>query len=139
MSHVSPDMTSSRLTLTEEDLKRLLCSEAEEERAVEAHKLCRSMDRLELDDQERAAAQKIISILATDSAELVRRALAITLKASDLIPIEVARKLALDIDSIALPLIQHSPVFDDEDLIEIVRAGAAARQMAVASRWTWTT
>jgi len=136
MSHVSPDMTSSRLTLTEEDLKRLLCSEAEEERAVEAHKLCRSMDRLELDDQERAAAQKIISILATDSAELVRRALAITLKASDLIPIEVARKLALDIDSIALPLIQHSPVFDDEDLIEIVRAGAAARQMAVASRWS---
>lgn len=127
-------MNSSRVTLTEEDLQRLLRSEAEEERAVEAHKLCRSMDRLELDEQGRAAARKIIAILAADSAELVRRALAITLRASDLMPIEVARKLAIDIDSIALPVIQHSPVFDDDDLIEIVRAGAVARQMAVASR-----
>lgn len=134
MSYVSPDMTSSRVTLTEHDLKRLLCSDAEEERAVEAHKLCRSMDRLELDFQGRAAAQKIIAILAADSAELVRRALAITLKASDLMPLEVARQLAMDIDSIALPVILHSPVFDDDDLIEIVRAGNAARQMAVAAR-----
>lgn len=134
MSYVSPDMTSSRVTLTEEDLKRLLRSEAEEERAVEAHKLCRSMDRLELDAQGRAAARKIIAILAADSAALVRRALAITLKSSDLMPVEVARKLAIDIDSIALPIIEHSPVFDDDDLIEIVRAGAAVRQMAVASR-----
>ena len=127
-------MNSSRVTLTEEDLQRLLRSEAEEERAVEAHKLCRSMDRLELDEQGREAARKIIAILAADGAELVRRALAITLKASDLMPIEVARKLAIDIDSIALPIIEHSPVFDDDDLIEIVRAGAVARQMAVASR-----
>lgn len=127
-------MNSSRVTLTEEDLQRLLRSEAEEERAVEAHKLCRSMDRLELDDQGRAAARKIIAILAVDSAELVRRALAITLKSSDLMPVEVARKLAMDIDSIALPIIEHSPVFDDDDLIQIVRAGAMARQMAVASR-----
>lgn len=134
MSYVSPDMNSSRVTLTEEDLQRLLRSEAEEERAVEAHKLCRSMDRLHLDDQGRAAARKIIAILAVDGAELVRRALAITLKSSELMPVAVARKLAMDIDSIALPIIEHSPVFADDDLIEIVRAGAVARQMAVATR-----
>lgn len=134
MSYVSTDMNASRVTLTEDDLQRLLRSEAEDERAVEAHRLCRSMDRLELDEQGRAAARKIIAILAADTAELVRRALAITLKASDLMPVEVARKLAIDIDSIALPIIEHSPVFGDDDLIEIVRAGAVARQMAVASR-----
>ncbi len=37
-------------------------------------------------------------------------------------------------DSVALPLIGFSPVFSDDDLIEIVRAGSAVRQTAVAAR-----
>ncbi len=37
-------------------------------------------------------------------------------------------------DSVALPVINCSPVFSDDDLIEIVRAGCALRQAAVASR-----
>ncbi|KAK0330735.1 hypothetical protein LTR94_031685, partial [Friedmanniomyces endolithicus] len=69
-----------------------------------------------------------------DTAELVRRALAVTLKASDLVPREVARRLAADVDSVALPIINCSPAFSDDDLIEIVRAGSAVRQAAVASR-----
>ncbi|HCW49172.1 MAG TPA: hypothetical protein DGP25_03785, partial [Brevundimonas sp.] len=69
-----------------------------------------------------------------DAAELVRRALAVTLKASSLMPRDVARRLAADVDSVALPVINCSPVFSDDDLIEIVRAGCALRQAAVASR-----
>ncbi|MNJ28874.1 hypothetical protein D3C77_234250 [compost metagenome] len=49
-------------------------------------------------------------------------------------PRETARKLAGDVDSVALPIINCSPAFTDEDLIEIVRAGTALRQVAVASR-----
>ncbi|WP_460593445.1 DUF2336 domain-containing protein, partial [Escherichia coli] len=88
----------------------------------------------ELGEEDRAAAQKILRMLANDAAELVRRAMAVTLKASDLIPNDVARKLAGDLDSIALPIIAASPAFSDEDLIEIVRAGSAVRQVAVAGR-----
>ncbi|HBV12223.1 MAG TPA: hypothetical protein DEB60_03760, partial [Brevundimonas sp.] len=73
-------------------------------------------------------------VLAVDAAELVRRALAVTLKASSLMPRDVARRLAADVDSVALPVINCSPVFSDDDLIEIVRAGCALRQAAVASR-----
>ena len=129
-------MTAYRARLTEIDIRRLIQSSDEDERAEAAHKLCRSMEKAELDEQDRAAAQKILRLMANDAAELVRRAMTVTLKSSDLIPRDVARRLAADVDSVALPLINFSPVFADEDLIEIVRAGSAVRQTAVAGRPT---
>ncbi|MFJ6024441.1 DUF2336 domain-containing protein [Brevundimonas sp. NPDC092305] len=129
-------MTAYRASLTEIDLRRLIKATDEDERAAAAHKLCRNMDRAELGEEEREAAQKILRLLAQDAAELVRRALAVTLKASDLIPRDVARKLAADADSVALPLIGFSPAFTDDDLIEIIEAGSAVRQTAVAARPT---
>lgn len=127
-------MTAYRARLTEIDIHRLIKATDEDERAAAAHKLCRSMDKAQLGDDDRAAAQKILRMLSQDAAELVRRALAVTLKASDLIPRDVARRMAADVDSVALPMINFSPVFTDEDLIEIVQAGSAVRQVAVASR-----
>jgi uncharacterized protein (DUF2336 family) len=76
----------------------------------------------------------VIRILAADTAERVRRALALTLKASPLIPRDVALKLARDVESVALPVISGSPAFTDDDLIEIVKTGRGERQTAVASR-----
>lgn len=127
-------MTAYRARLTESDIRRLIKSDAEDERAAAAHKLCRSIDRMSLDDIEREAAQKILTVMANDTAELVRRAMAVTLKASALMPREVARRLIADVDSVALPIIASSPVFTDDDLIEIVRAGSPVRQNAVAAR-----
>jgi uncharacterized protein (DUF2336 family) len=129
-------MTAHRARLTEFDIRRLIKATDDDERASAAHKLCRSIDRIDLSDEDREAAQKIMRVLANDAAELVRRALAITLKSSDLLPRDVARQLASDVDSIALPIIGSSPVFSDEDLIEIVRAGSAVRQVAIAARPT---
>ena len=129
-------MTAHRARLTEFDIRRLIKATDDDERASAAHKLCRSIDRADLTDEDREAAQKIMRVLANDAAELVRRALAVTLKSSDLLPRDVARILAADVDSIALPIIGSSPVFSDEDLIEIVRAGSAVRQVAIAARPT---
>lgn len=127
-------MTAHRARLTEMDIRRLIKADDEDERASAAHKLCRSMERLPLDEEGRAAAEKILRLLAEDSAEMVRRAMAVTLKSSDLIPRDLARRLAADIETVALPIIACSPAFHDEDLIEIVRAGSVARQVAVAGR-----
>ena len=74
--------------------------------------------------------------MAADAAELVRRALAVTLKQSDVLPRDVALKLAKDVESVALPVLNHSPAFTDHDLAEIVRASSAAKQVAVARRPT---
>lgn len=127
-------MASGSLLVNETDLKLLIRSEVEEERATATHKLCRSMDRMDMSDEERAAAQKVIAFLSRDAAELVRRALSVTLRASTLMPTEVALRLAADIDTIAIPMISQSPVFGDEDLIAIIRAGRTHAQIAVASR-----
>ncbi|MEH6665531.1 MAG: DUF2336 domain-containing protein [Brevundimonas sp.] len=127
-------MTASRARLTDMDLHRLIKSGDDDERATAAHKLCRAIDRAGLSDLDRAAAEKILRVLAGDVAEMVRRSLAVTLKASDLLPRDVARRLARDVDTVAIPVIAFSPAFTDEDLIEIVRSGSSARQVAVAGR-----
>lgn len=126
-------MTTPRARLTDADIRRLV-NAGDDERAAAAHKLCRAIGAAVLSERDRAAAQKIIRVMADDTAELVRRALAVTLRASDILPRDVALRLARDVESVALPVVSASPVFTDEDLIEIVRAGSAARQIAVARR-----
>src|SRR5580658_6454723 len=126
--------TTTRSALHEADIRLLVKGAEPEERAVAAHKLCRHMDRADLTDAERAEAHQILRLIARDAAEQVRRALAVTLQASPLVPRDVANRLARDIESIAVPVLNFSPVFDDEDLAEIVRVGGPVRQGAVARR-----
>jgi uncharacterized protein (DUF2336 family) len=126
-------MTSTAV-LTEADVRALVRSPEAEDRAAAAHKLCRRMDEHPLTPEERAAAQDILRMMAADAALLVRRALAVTLKASPLVPREVALRLAEDVDSIALPLLAASPAFSDDDLISLVRSGSETRQTAIARR-----
>lgn len=127
-------MTAYQSKLTQIDIRRLVKATDEDDRAAAAHKLCRAMDAAPLDAQGREAAEKILRLLADDAAEMVRRAMAVTLKGSSIVPRDVARKLAADVDSVAIPMIEFSPVFTDADLIEIVRAGSIVRQTAVAAR-----
>src|SRR6185312_7737672 len=125
---------SARPALTDADIKRLVRSENADDRAVATHKICRVMERAELGDADRAAAHEIIRMLAADAAELVRRALAVTLRTSELLPHDVVMKLAQDVTTVAVPLLTHSPLFSDEDLAQIVRAGGPVRQVAIAKR-----
>jgi uncharacterized protein (DUF2336 family) len=127
-------VSAARPALTDADIKRLVRSENADDRAVATHKICRMMERAELSHADRAAAHEIIRMLAADAAELVRRALAVTLRTSELLPHDVVMKLAQDVTTVAVPLLTHSPLFSDEDLAQIVRAGGPVRQVAIAKR-----
>ncbi|CAN5585074.1 pole-localized protein SpbR [soil metagenome] len=127
-------MATTRAALTDEDIRTLVKGATPDERAVAAHKLCRNIDRYELTDEERVQAQEILRVMAADAGELVRRALAVTLKNSTIVPRDVALRLAKDVESIALPMLSSSPVFTDEDLAEIVRLGGPVRQVVIAKR-----
>ncbi|MEJ0067107.1 MAG: DUF2336 domain-containing protein [Caulobacteraceae bacterium] len=105
-----------------------------DERAVAAHKLCRRIEEGALPPGERRAADEIVRVMAADPAELVRRTLSVTLRASAMMPRDVALKLARDAEAVALPVLSFSPVLTDADMVEIVRAAGPARQIAVASR-----
>jgi uncharacterized protein (DUF2336 family) len=126
-------MAMTRAALTDADIRTLLRGATADERAAAAHKLCRRLDMV-VDELEREAAGEVLRMLAEDAAELVRRALAVTLKSSTIVPRDVAMRLARDVDSVATPMLHHSPVFTDEDLAEIVEASGALKQIAVARR-----
>ncbi len=130
-------MATTRSALTEEDIRTLVKGATADERALAARKLCRSIDAAPpLSDPDRESAGEILRIMAADAAELVRRALAETLRSSPHVPRDVALRLARDVESIALPMLHYSPVFSDDDLAEIVRRGGPVRQLAIAQRPT---
>ncbi|MEO1407367.1 MAG: DUF2336 domain-containing protein [Pseudomonadota bacterium] len=127
---------SMRPELSESDIVRLMKGETSEERATVAHRVCRRIAIDVLSEEERRYADEIISILARDTAELVRRTLSVTLRNSPRLPREIALQLAQDVESVAIPILENSPVFTDEDLIELVLAVSSAKQTAIASRGT---
>jgi uncharacterized protein (DUF2336 family) len=128
-------MTGKQSALNEEDIRQFIKGEAGA-RALVAHRLCRHMDRAPLTDADRVRAYEILRLMARDAAEEVRRTLAVTLRASSLVPRDVANRLARDIQSIAIPILNFSPSFSDDDLAEIVRTCEPWRQAAVARRPT---
>jgi uncharacterized protein (DUF2336 family) len=129
-------MATTRAALTDADIRTLVKGFSDDERAVAAHKLCRRIDSAtpDLTKEEREIAYEILRIMAADAAELVRRALAVTLRSSTVVPHDVAMKLARDVETVSLPILNFSPVFTDEDLSQIVRIGGPIRQVAIASR-----
>lgn len=132
-------IVTMRANLTDSDIRTLIKGPTEEDRAHAAHKICRCIEEGELSPEERAHAESIIGIMALDAAVLVRRALAVALKNSPKLPHQVAQKLALDVETVALPIILNSPMLTDADLVQIVRACPPSKQIAVASRETLST
>ncbi len=72
----------------------------------------------------RELSDQVIEALARDQAVKVRQIVAEALKGSVNAPVAVIRKLARDIEiQVAGPVLEHSPLLSDEDLLEIIAAG----------------
>ena len=126
-------MAAARSALTQEDIRTLVRGVTADERAIAAHKLCRRIDA-GVGEQDREAAAEVLRLMALTAAELVRRALSVTLKTSRELPRDVAVRLAHDVESVATPVLTFSPVLTDEDLAAIVSLPDAVKQLAVARR-----
>jgi uncharacterized protein (DUF2336 family) len=126
-------MAITRAALTDSDIRTLVRGATEDERAIAAHRLCRKIDA-GVSEEERGASEDVLRLLAEDAAELVRRALAVTLRNSPWLPRDVALRLAKDVESVATPVLSASPAFTDEDLADIVRGASALKQVAIARR-----
>ena len=121
-------------SLKTDDVKNAVRHPDEAVRAIAAQRVCRDILSKTLSDAERSFAHKLLKHIAEDSADMVRRALAITLKNSPKLPRDIAMTLSRDIESIAVPVLTHSPVFTDADLVEVLKSKAAAKIIAVAKR-----
>lgn len=122
--------------LNEADVRALMKDRSSTVRANTASKIAADYAGGALTPQERQTAEEIFRIMARDLEARVREALSIQLKDCPDLAHDVARALADDVDSVALPIIRHSAVLTDEDLIEIVQRHGPAKRKAVAERDT---
>lgn len=120
--------------LSREDVVRLLSDPSASAKVETAAKLARDFDQGSLSESEKQLAEDIFRLMAQDAEIQVRQALAINLKESMALPHDVAVRLAEDVDTVALPVLQFSMVLSDDDLVRIVKSQGSSKQRAIAVR-----
>lgn len=125
-------MNGKQLTIA--DVERLLSDPSGDARAAVAEKVARQFADVELAPRERELAHEILGYLVHDVAISVRESLARCLDDNPAAPRDVVLKLARDIDQVAIPVLERSPVLTDEDLVGLVYYGSPAKQCAIAAR-----
>src|ERR1043166_9745729 len=104
------------------------------ERAEATRALARAWLISDLSQDDRAAAEGALLMLLDDSSPLVRRAMAEVFSRSTDAPAAIVQALAVDQPSVSLPILEHSPLLIDADLVDIVATGNEETQCAIARR-----
>lgn len=104
------------------------------ERAEATRSLARAWLISNLSDDDRGAAEGALLMLLDDPSPLVRQAMAEVFARSAEAPPAIVQALSLDQPSVALPVLEYSPLLIDADLVDLVAAGNCDVQCAVARR-----
>jgi uncharacterized protein (DUF2336 family) len=126
-------MTSKKM-LSESDVAKLLSNPSVEVRTETAIKIAEQFGGDHLSPTERQIAEEIFRLMVKDAEVRVREALAENLKSNSTVPHDIAKTLAADVDSVALPVLQFSDVLNDDDLMELIKTQSGNKQTAIASR-----
>ncbi|HEX7564314.1 MAG TPA: DUF2336 domain-containing protein, partial [Bradyrhizobium sp.] len=104
------------------------------ERAEATRSLARAWLISDLTEEDRAAAEGALLMQLDDASPLVRQAMAEVFARSSEAPAAIVQALSLDQASVALPVLEHSPLLIDADLVDIVATSSCELQCAVARR-----
>ncbi|WP_454619758.1 DUF2336 domain-containing protein [Bradyrhizobium cenepequi] len=104
------------------------------ERAEATRALARAWLISDLSEDDRIAAEGALLMLLDDPSPLVRQAMAEVFARSAEAPAAIVQALAVDQPAIALPVLEHSPLLIDADLVDIVATGNNEMQCAIARR-----
>ncbi|WP_322517604.1 DUF2336 domain-containing protein [Rhodopseudomonas palustris] len=104
------------------------------ERAEATRALARAFLISDLTPDDRAAAEGALLMMLDDVSAQVRQAMAQVFCRSAQAPAAIVRALAADQPSVALPVLEFSPLLIDADLVDIVATGGDQVQCAVARR-----
>uniref|UniRef100_E6VP60 DUF2336 domain-containing protein n=1 Tax=Rhodopseudomonas palustris (strain DX-1) TaxID=652103 RepID=E6VP60_RHOPX len=105
------------------------------ERAEATRALARAWLISDLSIDDRIAAEGALLLMLDDPAAQVRQAIAEVFASTPDAPPTIVRALASDQASVALPVLEFSPLLLDADLVDIVATGDNAVQCAVARRF----
>lgn len=104
------------------------------ERAEATRALARAWLISDLSEEDRAAAEGAMLMLLDDPSPLVRRVMAEVFAGTSEAPAAIVRSLSTDQPSVALPVLEHSQLLLDADLVDIVATGNDEMQCAIARR-----
>ena len=108
------------------------------ERAEATSALARAYLYSDLSSDDLAAAEGAMIMLLDDPSPLVRGALAEAFASAEKAPQVIVHALAADQADVALPLLEQSPLLLEDDLVDLIAAGQAEIQIAVAGRRSLT-
>jgi uncharacterized protein (DUF2336 family) len=120
--------------LTKADVARLLAEPSAPVRADVAGKVALEISSADLSDSELLVAQEIVRMFAQDVAVAVRCALSHNLRRATRLPRDVALRLANDVEDVALPILEDSPMLSEADLVAVIRHGSPRKQVTIARR-----
>jgi len=104
------------------------------DRADATRALARAWLVSDLSEDDRAAAEGALLMMLDDPSPLVRQAMAQVFARSEDAPAVIVRALAQNPASVASPVLEHSPLLTEADLIDIVATGDCEVQCAIARR-----
>jgi uncharacterized protein (DUF2336 family) len=123
------------MSLSQEDVRRLLSESDEDSRVDVARKIAEAHQAGDFKKTELLIAEQIFRLLLRDTEVRVRVALAEGLKNDPNAPKDVIKSLAADEAAVALPVLENTKVLNDEDLVEIVRTHEEiTKHIAIANR-----
>ncbi len=123
-----------RSRLSQSDLHELLENRGEEGRVSLASKVAKQITDESFSKKEQSIANEIVELMTRDAAVRVREALVENLCYSERIPRKAALDLAGDVESVAVPLLSASPIFSDQELVQLISDATRPKQLAIAGR-----
>lgn len=127
--------TEEAKILTERDIERLLAENTPGVRVDVVNRISDAHLNRRYSLHDFAIAEQVMRILVNDTHISVREALALRLKDNPYVPADIVVALTNKEESVALPVIENSPVLTDSDLVHLVSSCRnVAKQCAVAAR-----
>ena len=120
--HAAQHQASSAMNITREDIALLVREPSPASRQRICEKISSGYNSGLYTDSETKLANEIFRLLLKDTEMKIRLLMAQTLKANMQVPHDIIWALANDRAEIAVPVLEHSHVLSEEDLIVIVRA-----------------
>jgi uncharacterized protein (DUF2336 family) len=120
--------------VTRDIIVRLIEESSWTERAKALERLATRFVEGRLDDGEWHTIIDAFRVVLYDGEPLVRRVLAETVKMAPDLPRDILLSLARDAAAVATPVLEHSCLLGEDDLLPIVQRGGTAHRFAIAGR-----
>lgn len=134
--HAKADRKDGQFVLSDSDVERLLNDETPDARIDVLKKVADDHGQQKYSLRELALAEQIFRLMLKDTEISVREALANSLKENPRVPRDIILTLTQDMEIIAAPVLEYSPVLSDADIIAILKVAKQqdAKPFAIAKR-----